>query len=132
MLGPDYPYPALEAGECIINSGILVTNPDLKVGDTINIQFGLKMLVKTMAVKFNNFVKDPSAPRVRVNNFSDRVPCVIKEIMGEPYGKYLTDRQEFQVIMEFNELFPYVIDYVDSDADIWADNQDFVDYLSTP
>lgn len=131
-LAPDYPYPPLEAGECIINSGILVNNPDLKIGDTINIEFGLKQLIKTMSVYFNNYVKEPGAFNVRVNNFSDSVPCVIKEIMGEPYGKYLTSREEFQVIMEFNELFPYVLDYVDDDADIWHDRQDFLDYLSTP
>ena len=45
MLGPDYPYPPLEAGECIINSLTLETSPNLKVGDAINMQFGLTELL---------------------------------------------------------------------------------------
>ncbi len=45
MLGPDYPYEPLEAGECIINSGILAVNPLLKVGDTLYIDLAIKNLV---------------------------------------------------------------------------------------
>ena len=88
MLGPDYPYPPLEAGECIINSLTLETSPNLKVGDAINMQFGLTELLQAMAREFNENVKEPGSNKVEVTKFSSNVPCVIKDIMSEPYGKY--------------------------------------------
>ena len=34
--------------------------------------------------------------------------------------------------MEYNRLFPYILNYVDEDADIWTSREDFMSYLNTP
>lgn len=94
MLGPDYPYGPLEAGECIINSGILIDNPLLKVGDTIHVEIELEDLIKDMSKVFNRYYREPGARNVYVTQFTTTMPCIIKEIMSEPYGKYNDDRQE--------------------------------------
>ena len=41
-----------------------------------------------MAKEFNENVKEPGTLDVRVNQFNSYVPCVIKDFMSEPYGKY--------------------------------------------
>ena len=41
-----------------------------------------------MAREFNENVKEPGSNKVEVTKFSSNVPCVIKDIMSEPYGKY--------------------------------------------
>lgn len=132
MLAPDYPYGPLKAGECVINSGALAINPDLKDGDTISIQLNILTVVGQMAREFNQHVRDPSTPKIEVNYGQVPFPCTIKDIMDEPYGKYLTKGQDFEVIMEFNEIFPYVLNYVDETTYPWVTRQDFVDYLSSP
>ena len=34
--------------------------------------------------------------------------------------------------MEYSKLFPYILDYVDKDANQWKNRADFMAYLETP
>lgn len=95
MLGPNYPYEPLQAGECIVNAGILEYNPEIQVGSTITIEYGLTNLIEAMATVFNEQYLAPKTQPVKVHNFTDSTPCVVKAIMSEPYGKFPSTDQAF-------------------------------------
>jgi len=123
-LGPKYPFEPLQAGECILSSGLLkYSNVGVGIGDTIHLQIKLYQLVANMAIQFNTYYKDPGLPDVLIPpNFKSDIPCVVKGIMTETYGKYEDDAQKNQITMEYNELFPYVLDYLDpTTTSIWLE-----------
>ena len=39
-------------------------------------------------------------------------PCTVKGIMDDAYGKYGKDAIDSQVLMEFDQMFPYINDYL--------------------
>jgi len=47
--------------------------------------------------------------------------------MDETYGKYGEDNSAIQIIMEFNQMFPYILDYAPFDITKYPA---FVEYLS--
>jgi len=52
--------------------------------------------------------------------------CTIKGFLDKSYGKYGSDSIEKQVLMEFNQMFPYLNDYL---PDVLKDNKKFVEWL---
>lgn len=76
-----------------------------------------------LASAIRSIYKDPGLPDVLIPpNFKSDIPCVVKGIMTETYGKYEDDAQKNQITMEYNELFPYVLDYLDpTTTSIWLE-----------
>ena len=62
-----------------------------------------------MVKHFNKHVRDKSTKPVQViSGFNPVFPCTVKGVISETYGKYAnSDKQATQIIMEFNEFFPY-------------------------
>ena len=98
-LGTDYPFEPLGPGECIANAGLGVAE-----GETLQITVHWHYLIWYMAYDYNVFVKDPSIPDVpTITDVTTTVPCVVKGVMPEPYGKYANDKDSVkQIIMEYN------------------------------
>lgn len=61
---------------------------------------------------YNNFFRGKN-PLVKFGkDYTVIVPCTVTDLMGETYGKYpLLDSKE-QIIMEYNQFFPYVLNYM--------------------
>lgn len=54
-------------------------------------------------------------------------PCTIKGFLSQTYGKFGLDTLDSQIIMEYNQLFPYVIDYI---PETLSKHRKFVTWLS--
>ena len=87
-------------------------------------------MLQTMAKEYNLGVEHrrDRAPIVDEDTVVE-VPCKIEGFIGSSYGKFGTSQLEHQIIMEYNELFPYAADYLPRDL---RDDDDFVDWLSEP
>lgn len=102
-LGVKYPFNALNAGECIVNSGARTTDPTLKIGDVMQLNIPMQELFNTIRNQYNDIFREPGHKRVNFDEQYDVViPCTIVDFMGETYGKYPSSSSDKQIIMEYN------------------------------
>ena len=56
-------------------------------------------------------------------------PCTVKGFMSSSYDMYGTSTVEKQVIMDYNQMFPYITPHLPSDQ---RKRDDFTDWLAEP
>ena len=55
--------------------------------------------------------------------------CTVKHFLDESYGKFGEDNVDDQIIMEYNEFFPYMNTYLPNKL---QNNAGFIEWLSEP
>ena len=85
--------------------------------------------MRTLASYYNQ-VYEPFLPIKAPGIFHHtKFNCTIKGFISQSYGKYGDDDVDTQVIMEYNQMFPFMTPYL---PQTMIRNQNFVDWLSTP
>lgn len=84
-------------------------------------------MLDTIRVNYNAFFRGRN-PRVEFNSdkWEVTIPCKIVDFMDETYGKYPSSDADSQILMEYNELFPYLLDYLPSGI---VSDPNFVAYM---
>ena len=99
------------------------------VGDKLNLSINMKNFLYTLATVYNNKTS-PERPTFNATYHHTVIfYCTIVDFIGDSYGKYGKHNVDSQIIMEYNQFFPWIVDYLPI---MLQANPEFVDYLKTP
>lgn len=126
-LGADYPYPALGAGECNVPSTYQASGK--QIGDKVTVEFRIGKMLRTMAAIYN----EEYDPKIKAKSVASSTKvtfdCTIKNFITKSYGKYGEKEVTEQLIMEFDQMFPFLTPYLPETLRL---NKEFVAYLEQP
>ena len=105
-LGRDYPFGAMEEGECILHEK-LAQDLGVQEGDLLLIDIDLN---NTMATIAETYIVDGFGDidmfDLQFTRF--RVPLKVKNLLKESYGKYPDGSVETMIFMEYKHLFKHI------------------------
>lgn len=126
-LAPDYPFEPLKAGECIVPDKFRQIG--LAVGEQLEVHIHNGKFLDTAATVYNE-TESPLVPANQTSSkFSMKIFCTIKDFITESYGKYGKGNVDYQIIMEYNEFYPWANTYLPGKL---KRNPGFVKWLSEP
>lgn len=126
-LAPDYPFEPLKAGECLVPAKF--KKAGAKVGGLLEVYIHNRKFMDVAVTTYNE-EENPRNPAKYVNHpYQTRINCTIVDFLDENFGKYGEDNIDNQIIMEYNEFFPWVNTYLPNKL---TRNSGFIEWLSEP
>ena len=124
-LGTDWPFEALNAGECLLSDSY--TGAD--IGDDITITVNLHYLIITMIEHYNSHIRAEGDKKISESDtYNFHITCTIVGTLSQSYGKF--SKQQFinEIVMEYNQFFPYVASFLNEEM---RGDTSFMKYLET-
>lgn len=105
-LGRDYPYDALDEGECIIHPK-LATDLGANIGDIVFVDIDLNTTIMTMAE--NYIIKTGNNLNMAALRFLRfKAPFKIKGFLEDSYGKFSDGSVQTTILVEYKHLFSHL------------------------
>ena len=78
---------------------------------------------------YNSYVRADGDDKVSTDSTNNyKINCKIVGVMSQSYGKFGRYAFRNEIVMEYNEFFPYILDYFPEEV---QDNEPFMDYMSS-
>ena len=115
-LGTEYPYSAQGPGECIIPDDyqLFGASTPIKIGDEIEIVLSGGYKFMRQLAKSYNRQRTFGQEKAHYPKIGEQITfkCRVTAFIDECYGKYAKDNEGSQVILEYDQMFPYMIQYL--------------------